>query len=82
MELKDGKWYKTGRGTLQKVMGPARDHPEFVYTLQGDWFRRSDGRYITYIKDYDEKNRCIGGHHQPTTVPTGLDLVEESERND
>lgn len=46
--LRDGVEYVDGWGNSHCVMGPTKVNPEWVWTLGGFWFRRSDGRKINY----------------------------------
>lgn len=64
-ELVIGKKYRDGWGTVFEIGGPTRDYPLWVWSIQGTWFRKSDGRKI----QYDGKR----GHY-PIDRPTHWDL--------
>lgn len=63
--LEIGKRYKTGWGKIEEVAGPTKSNPEWVWTLQGNWFRQSDGRAIRYDQ--------VRGH-EPVDHPSNRDL--------
>ncbi len=46
MKLEDGKSYLRGDGSTETVGGATKDHPEFVWTIHGNWYVRETGRYI------------------------------------
>ena len=48
MKLEIGKEYRDGFGVRFRVMGPTRENPEWVWTLQGEWFEKASGRRIGY----------------------------------
>lgn len=47
--LQDGMKYKDGFGVEHTVMGTTKNNPDWVWTVQGCWYRRSDGRRIQYL---------------------------------
>jgi hypothetical protein len=47
--LQDGVTYLDGWGYECLVLGRTRDHPELVYTAQGLWYSRADGRHFRAI---------------------------------
>ena len=71
IRLEDGKTYKRVDGSKHTVGGATKDHPEFVYTIQGDWYERSTGRYITY--------RRTTGEYAPISSEHWRNLIEVAE---
>lgn len=67
MVLEVGKAYRDGRGKRQTIGGPTRDHPEWVFSISGDWFDRATGKMVMF----DPKR----GHHLHPLV-TIYDLVQ------
>lgn len=65
LPLQDGKTYLDGRGQERTVMGATPDHPDWVWTQQGDWYDRASGRLVRFGK---------------LAEPSVLDLVAESAR--
>lgn len=63
--LQDKTEYKNGRGDNVTIIGPTKDYPEYVYSLQGNWYERSTGRFLFY--DY-KKNTYY------THETTGLNI--------
>lgn len=58
MKLEDGKTYARVDGQLETVGGTCKDYPDWVWTIQGNWFERATGRAIRYsVKGRDEKGR-------------------------
>jgi hypothetical protein len=83
MTIKARTRYRTGRGIIEAIHSPCREHPEYMWSLGGNWYDKADGRFIRYVKDTDEHGRCTGGHYERVAMPTGLDLVEQfGETND
>ena len=82
MKLEIGKRYRTPRGIIEEIGGFTRKYKEWVWTIQGNWYRQSDGRYITYRKLQGD---CMNAErkleemwiHEPADEPTGLDLIKE-----
>lgn len=48
MILVDGRAYKDGRGGEAWIGGACRDHPAWVWSVQGNWYERATGRAIGY----------------------------------
>lgn len=46
--LEIGKDYRDGWGVTSTVGGVVTMHPDWVWTIQGNWYRQSDGRKISY----------------------------------
>lgn len=46
MKLEDGKTYHTGTGRRVTIGGTAKDHPEYAWSIQGDWYERSTGKLV------------------------------------
>jgi len=46
--LEIGKQYKDGWGVVQTIGGITKVNPDWVWTIQGEWYRQSDGRKIDY----------------------------------
>lgn len=71
--LEIGKTYVDGWGAERRVMGPTRVSPDWVWTLQGDWYRQSDGRKIGYV--LMDKTKPDGPRrHEPMAKPSMWDL--------
>jgi hypothetical protein len=47
IRLEEGRTYMTGFGSRRTIMGAVKGQPDWVYSLDGFWYRRSDGRHIT-----------------------------------
>jgi hypothetical protein len=48
MKIEIGKAYKDGWGARHTIGGTTTVNPDWVYSLQGAWFRQSDGRFIAF----------------------------------
>jgi hypothetical protein len=48
--LEIGKSYRDGWGSIFVISGLITDYPEWVWSIQGAWFRKSDGRYINFSR--------------------------------
>lgn len=72
MKLEIGKRYRKGNGMVEEVAGITREYPDWVWTIQGNWYRQSDGRAISYGP--------MSGH-VPWAMATSRDLIEEVELN-
>jgi hypothetical protein len=53
MPLEIGKTYKNGWGDTHTIMGHVRHDQTLVWSLQGNHYRQSDGRYAPYGKPQD-----------------------------
>lgn len=69
IKLENGKTYLRSDGTRHTVGGATRDYPDVVFTIQGDWYQRATGRYVTYSP--------MSGEYKPMQ-PTWRDLVLEA----
>lgn len=67
---------RDGRGQLRDVMGACREHADWVWTSQGDWYRRSDGRVIVYVQSPETGAWA----HAPAPAPSVRDLVVTTAR--
>lgn len=68
-----GKKYEDGWGVVQEIGGVVRENPEWVWTIQGNWFRQSDGRKIGYVLiDVDRPDGSR--RHMPAAKPSNWDL--------
>jgi len=47
--LEIGKKYTDGWGSIHEVGGVTKANPDWVWTIQGNWYRQSDGRRIAYL---------------------------------
>lgn len=78
LPLVDGGQYRNGQGRVVTIGGPCVDHPEWVWGLHGEWYRRSDGRVIVY-RLVDPKGHMSGPyHHIPEEITTSRDLKENA----
>jgi hypothetical protein len=68
ISLEEGRTYMSGFGRRCTIMGPVKNHPDWVWSLNGFWYRRSDGRQIT-------TTRAAGGIPAPCPRATFHDLV-------
>lgn len=71
MKVEIGEEYLDGWGSRFRVMGLTADNKKWVWTLQGNWYRQSDGRKITC---YEQAGNV------PMEKPTLFDLVAVVER--
>lgn len=71
--LEIGKEYTDGWGTAQKVAGTVKGHPEWVWTVQGHWFRQADGRKIAYVL-VDQTKPDGARRHVPAARVSNWDL--------
>ena len=77
-KLEVGKKYTDGWGVTQTIGGVVKDHPEWVWSIQGNWYRESDGRKIAYLL-IDRKGHLDGArHHVPAERPSNWDLKTEA----
>ena len=67
--LGDGKTYRSGTGRRVTIGGAAKDHPEYVWSIHGDWYERSSGKLVHFSK--------IRGCHFVGEVSGMRDLIEE-----
>lgn len=74
--IQPGKWYRRGDGTAEEVGGPVPAHPGWVWTIQGNWYRASDGRYITCWKASAD-HEPLKIEQKPMDEPTWRDLGAE-----
>lgn len=45
--LKDGKTYKNLDGSrTETIQGRTKMHPEFVYSVSGNWYERATGKFV------------------------------------
>lgn len=51
LTLEIGKTYCDGNGMPVHIMGPTRDHPEWVWSNTGHWYVKATGERLTYYKD-------------------------------
>jgi hypothetical protein len=63
MPLDIGKTYRNGWGDTHKIMGHVRHDDTLVWSLQGNHYRQSDGRYAP-----------LG---TPQEIATNDDLIDE-----
>jgi len=77
MQLEIGKRYRTPLGIIEEIGGFTRKYKEWVWTIQGNWYRQSDGRYITYRKLQGDSKLEEMWIHEPVEQPSDLDLIEE-----
>jgi hypothetical protein len=68
INLKDGAAYRRGDSTLVTIGGPTKDYPELVWSIGGDWYERTTGRYA-----YTKSN----GGYELLSFHTWRDLTEE-----
>jgi hypothetical protein len=72
--LKDLHTYKDFNGNSVSVMGKTKNHEEFVYSLQGNWYLRTTGQKLFYSPKT--------GEHRPhgTQVMSDIDMSKEPEK--
>ncbi len=70
LPLEDKREYRDGWGNLRTVMGDTADG-RWVWTLQGDWYERSTGRFVHTSRfngereTYAVNNRNLVGEANP-----------------
>lgn len=69
-----GKQYTDGWGMAHLIAGETEISRDWVYSVQGTWFRKSDGRYIAFPL-IDKSRPGLGRRHVPADRPTKWDLV-------
>lgn len=69
-----GKSYTDGWGKSHQVGGLTAVNPDWVWTVQGNWYRKSDGRYISY-RLIDPSKPDSTRRHAPSAIATNWDLV-------
>ncbi len=71
--LEIGKKYKDGWGAEQEVAGLTKVNPDWIWTIQGNWYRQSDGRCVRYrLVDATRPNGP--GRHVVSSKPSNWDL--------
>jgi hypothetical protein len=81
MEIKDGKEYRTGKGAVLTIGGTTREHKDWCWSIQGNWYERATGRAIGYRPTGE--TRMEGGERVRTwehyvREPSGDDIVGEA----
>jgi len=72
-----GAVYQVGDTSLEAwIGGPCKEHPEWVWSTQGNWYRQDDGRYITCSPLY-KRGELIGVHHFPMALSSWRDLGDK-----
>ena len=61
MQLIDGKTYARADGREETIGGTCKDHPEWVWSIQGNWFERATGKHIASTRTRDESGREVYG---------------------
>lgn len=51
IELEIGKTYESRDGRIATIGGVTHEHPEWVWSVQGNWYERTTGRYIGYATE-------------------------------
>jgi hypothetical protein len=69
-----GKKYRDGWGAEHKIGGTTAVNSDWVYSIQGSWFRKDDGRYIGY-RLIDPTKPDSTRRHVPSEHKTNWDLV-------
>ena len=69
--LKDGKKYRRRDGQVEEIGGTTRAHPEWAWSIQGNWYERATGRAVAYSKVDGEWK-----HYVDSAGPR--DVVEEA----
>ena len=73
-----GEKYKDGWGVESTVGGIVKNHPEWVWTVQGNWYRQFDGRWVAYLPI--DKSRPDGmRRHVAAEKASNWDLVIEKK---
>lgn len=69
-----GKTYTDGWGVDHAIAGETALNPDWVFSIQGSWFRKTDGRYIAFV--LIDKSKTDGGRrHVAAERPSKWDLV-------
>jgi len=71
--LEIGKKYVDGWGAEQEIGGPVKENPEWVWTIQGNWYRQADGRKIMYVL-VDGTRHDGPRRHTAAAKPSSWDL--------
>lgn len=72
MQIEINKVYRTGRHGIAWIAGNVPEHPEWVWSTQGNWYEQSTGRYVAYGKE--ESGAWV---HYVAPFASGLDIVEK-----
>jgi hypothetical protein len=67
IKLIEGLTYHRIDCSEHTVAGPCKEHPELVYTIQGDWYEKDTGRYVRLNPLTDK--------YEPWPMPPKRDLV-------
>lgn len=51
MKLEDGKTYLNGDGKEVRIMGTTKMFADYCWSVQGDWYERETGLYVSCRKD-------------------------------
>jgi hypothetical protein len=71
--LEIDKTYRKRNGSQpETVAGPTRETPSWVWTIQGNWYRQSDGRFIRYLRQANGE-----WEHVAMEEPSEWDLLVE-----
>jgi hypothetical protein len=68
-----GKKYADGWGAEHTVGGVVKVNPEWVWTIQGNWYRQADGRRVMYVL-IDATRHDGPRRHIPAAKPSSWDL--------
>lgn len=71
--LEIGKTYTDGWGVSHTVGGITKVNPDWVWTIQGNWYRKSDGRRVGYVLS-DPTKPDGPRRHVPAAKPSNWDL--------
>lgn len=74
MIVETGKQYTDGWGMTHVIGGETSINRDWVWSVQGTWFRKSDGRYIAF-QLINESRPDGGRRHVPADRPSKWDLL-------
>lgn len=77
IELVDGKTYVSERGLRATIGGTTKYFPDWVWSIQGDWYVRATGERLAYGQlGLDTDRKPLWGH-KVMAAERGLHLVRE-----
>jgi len=72
--LEDSKTYRSGTGQAITIGGTTKNHPEYTWSIQGDWYERSSGKLVHFSKGR--------GCHFVSETSGMRDLIEEVDKEE
>lgn len=52
MRIEAGKTYVRKDGEYVNIEGPSKNHPEYAWSRQGDWYEFATGRFVHIASGY------------------------------